>query len=96
MTLIINLTPAEEAQIQAAAEQKGTSPDELVRNLVVDHLPEMLTDSPLSDPTLALFAQWEKEDSQMSPEQIEEERRLWEQFEAGINETRQASGMRLL
>jgi hypothetical protein len=46
--------------------------------------------------TLALFAQWAVEDARKTPEETAQEDRLWEQFEAGINETRDALGMRRL
>lgn len=98
MTLTIDLSPAEQARLTAAARQKGVAPAELARELVTSHLPPAPAepgDEP-EDPTLALFAQWEKEDAQMTPEEVERERRLWEQFEQGINETRAALGMRRL
>lgn len=39
MTLIIDLTPSEEAQLSAAARESGLAPAELVKNLVKEHLP---------------------------------------------------------
>ncbi len=48
------------------------------------------------DVTLALFEQWALEDAQMSAEELEADRRLYEQFEHNVNETRRASGMRTL
>jgi len=93
MTLIIELTSGEEARLVAAARQEGMQPAELARKLVTDHLSQP---GKGSDPTLALFAQWESEDVQMTPEEIDQERRLWEKFEVGINETRRALGMREL
>ena len=48
------------------------------------------------DPDLALFAKWAVEDARMTPEEIEAERQLWEQFEKNVNETRKQLGMRLL
>lgn len=93
MTLTIELTSAEEARLVAAARQEGMPPAELARKLVTDHLQQT---AKASDPTLALFAQWESEDAQMTPEEMDQERRLWEKFEVGINETRRALGMREL
>lgn len=89
MTLTIDLSPAEEARLKVAARQKGLAPSALAKQLVAEHLP-------VEDPTLALFAQWAEEAKAMTPEEREQEQRLWEQFEIGINETREASGMRLL
>lgn len=54
------------------------------------------TISEMKDPTLALFAQWEHEDDGKSPEDTEAEDRLWQEFEQGINATRQAQEMRRL
>ena len=97
MPLTIDLSPADQARLAAAARQKGVAPAELARELVTNHLPPVPepSDQP-EDPTLALFAQWQKEDAQMTPEEIERERRLWEQFEQDINETREHTGARLL
>src|SRR4051812_49185970 len=89
MTLTIELTHQEEAQLNAAAEQEGLEPAALAKRLMAYHFPPV---QPMeeADPTLALFDRWKKEDAQMSPEEAEQERRLWEEFEKGINETREA------
>ena len=39
MSLMINLTPAEEAQLSAAAMQTGIAPEAFVEKLVREHLP---------------------------------------------------------
>lgn len=39
MSLIIDLTPSEEAQLAAAARQTGLAPADLVKKLVKEHLP---------------------------------------------------------
>lgn len=96
MILTIELTPEQQAQLAAAAKREGLQPAELAAKLVTDHLPELAPEPKDLDPTLALFAQWEKEDASMTPEEIEQERRLWEEFEKDINATRQAQGMRQL
>jgi len=49
-----------------------------------------------ADQTLALFEQWEQEDACRTPEQIDADARIWQEFEKGINASRQAQGMRLL
>lgn len=46
------------------------------------------------DPTLALFAQWDKEDAAMTPEEIAEENRTWEEFKANLNAERDRAGAR--
>ena len=43
MTLILDLTASEEAQISAAAKQRGMAPAELVKKLVKEHLPALPT-----------------------------------------------------
>ena len=95
MTLTVELTPAEEARLVAAAKQEGVEPAELVRKLMTEHLPSTAPDEE-TDPTLALFAQWGEEDARKTPEEIAAEERMWEEFEKGINAVRQAQGMRLL
>jgi len=94
MTLTIDLTPAEEARLAAAARRAGLNPTEAARKVLTANLPP--ASDAEDDPTLALFAQWSAEDAQMTPEETAEEQRLWERFEGGINETREASGMRRL
>ena len=71
MTLTIDFSPTEEEQLAVAARQEGLEPAVLVKKLVNDHLPELLP--PPQDPTLALFAQWEREDAAMTAE----EKRFW-------------------
>jgi len=98
VTLTLDLSPTEEARLAAAARQKGLDPAAMVKALVTEHLLEY---SPTSvnapeDPTLALFAQWAQEEAQKTPGEIAQEDRLWEEFEHGINETRDALGMRRL
>jgi hypothetical protein len=39
MTFTIDLTPAEEAQLVAAAKQEGLEPEAFLKKLVTDHLP---------------------------------------------------------
>jgi hypothetical protein len=49
-----------------------------------------------TDQTLALFEQWEQEDARRTPEQIGADDRIWQEFEKGINASRQLQGMRPL
>ena len=44
MTVIIDLTPIEEAQLSAAAKETGLDPTEFVKKLVRDHLPVLPLD----------------------------------------------------
>lgn len=92
MSLTIELSPYEERRLAAAAEQRGIHPTELVRRLVTDHLPDISEGS--TDPTLALFAKWDEEDSRMTPEEVAEENATWEQMKANINAERERAGAR--
>ena len=96
MTLTIELTPSEEASLRAVAEKRGVAPAALARVLVTESLVTLTPGAQAEDPTLALFQEWESEDARMTPAEAEHERRLWEQFENGINETRRTLGMRPL
>jgi hypothetical protein len=91
MTLTIELSPTEEARLLAAARNTGVAPSDFAKTLMTEHLPP--TSEERDDPTLALFAQWEKEDAAMTPEETEADRLLWEKFQANVNETRRALGM---
>ena len=92
MTLTIDLSPTEEALIAAAARQKGLEPAALVKALVAEHLPAPVHVP--EDPTLALFAQWAQEDAQMTPEEVAEENRTWEEFKTNLNVERDRAGAR--
>src|SRR3989442_3825128 len=95
MTLTIELTPIEEAQLTAAVRQAGLDPAELARQLVTTHLPPATPATP-EDPTLALFAQWDADDAQMTPEDIAEAQRDYAVFTQRINAERARAGARIL
>ena len=95
MTLIIELTPAEEAQLTAAAHRAGVAPAEFVRKLVTAHLPAVVSELP-TDPTLTLFAQWGAEDAQMTPEEIADAQREYDEFSHRMNVERARAGARIL
>jgi hypothetical protein len=95
MTLMVELSPDEEVRLAVAAQRAGLAPAELARRLVVEHL-QSVPDSREDDPTLALFAQWEEEDAQMTPEEIKQARREFEEFKQGINAERARAGARLI
>jgi hypothetical protein len=58
MSLLINLTPAEEAQLSTAAMQTGLAPEAFAEKLVRDHLP---TSVPAVDLDKKL-RQWQEQD----------------------------------
>jgi hypothetical protein len=96
MSLTIELSPSEKAQLDAVAEREGLPTEELARKLVTSHLLPENGHTTEEDPTLALFRKWEEEDAKMTPEDIAAENQLWEQFLKNVNETRASLGMRLL
>ena len=96
MTLTIELSAAEQARLAAAARQEGMAPAELARRVLAENLPPLSEGAPAGDPTLELFRQWAAEDAKRTPDEAAQENELWEQFQANLNETRQALGMRRL
>ena len=95
MILTIELTPAEEAQLTAAAYHAGLAPAELARQLVATHLPAVPPDRP-EDPTLALFVQWDAEDAHMTPEEVAAAQRDSEEFTSRMNAERVRAEARIL
>lgn len=95
MTLTIHLTPVEEARLAATARKEGLEPSELARKFVTERLPLFALDE-TEDPTLALFAQWDREDAEMTPEEQEEAGREFEQFKQEMNAERARAGARIL
>ncbi|HZT43562.1 MAG TPA: hypothetical protein VFA07_15465 [Chthonomonadaceae bacterium] len=94
MNLIIDFTPEQEARLNAAAQHEGIAPAEVVKKLVDEHLPAIAKVEKEQDPLLALFDQWEKEDADMTPDEIAAENRQWEEFKANINAERDRAGAR--
>ena len=95
MTLTVQFTPREEAWLAAQAEQQGVLPTEIIKMLVDEHLSDGGA-SAETDPNLALFAQWAQEDANKTSEEVTVEDHIWQEFEEGINATRQAQRMRQL
>ena len=54
MTLTIDLTPNEEARIEASARQNGIAPVDVVKKLVNEYLPPVA-------PVRALLTQWQQQ-----------------------------------
>lgn len=57
MSLTIELSPAEEAGLEAVTLQEDVAPAELARRWIAEHLPPA-TNTQDGDPTLSLFARW--------------------------------------
>jgi hypothetical protein len=95
MTLAIELTPDEEARLQAAAREQGLDPTDCARRLLIEHLPPLRADSAQAserDRTLELFEQWEAEDATDDPEEIARRNQEWEELKAQMNATRAELG----
>ena len=69
----------------AAASRNGLAPADLVRKLVVEHLPVVPADSMPEDATLALFARWEAEDGTDDSDEIETRTREWEELKTRLD-----------
>lgn len=93
MRLVIDLTPMEEERLEAAAVREGVPASELTRRILNEYLPVVPT-LEVVDPTLALFAQWDEEDTHMTPEDIAAEQREFEEFKNRINTERDRAGAR--
>jgi len=102
MTIIIDVTPGEEVWLSDQAKKQGVQPAENIKQLIDAQLPggaELEASPPdreSTDPTAALFAQWAIEDAGRTEAEAAADDKLWNEFEQRINETRRASGMRLL
>lgn len=97
MSLVIDLTPSEEARISAAAKQIGIAPSEWVKKLVEANLPvtgEEDLDSKLRHPqeqngialmpdasTQSLFAQWAEEDARLTEAERTKNDRIYSEIE---------------
>ena len=91
MTLTINLTPAEERQLRAAAQQEGLAPAELARKLVTEHLPSAPDENAAS---IALLQSWLEEDATDDPDEIRQADTELEAFKQVINAERERAGAR--
>ncbi len=94
MTLTIELTPEQEAQLANAARRKGVEPAELVRELVVEHLPSISHAQEEQDPTIALLQSWLDEDATDDPEEIRRAQEELDAFKQALNAERERAGAR--
>ena len=100
MTLMIDLTPAEEARLAAAARREGLEPTELARKLVTEHLPPVLENESEVDAenaaAIALLQSWLKEEATDDPEEIRKAEQELAEFKQNLNANRAATDERLL
>lgn len=81
MTLTVKLPVELESRLKHAAEQEGIEQEEFVLRTLEQRLSDDRRQSALD-----MLRHWREEDSTASPAEIEERRRSWEAFQAGINE----------
>ncbi len=96
MTLTIELGPEEEARLMAAARRAGLAPAVVAQKVLAEHLPLFPEDGTAEDPTLALFAQWDQEAAQMTPEEVQAAQQEFEEFKQSMNAERARAGSRVL
>ena len=92
MTLTLDLTPEEEARLQAAARKAGVDVAECARRVLTQHL---LRAAP-GQATRDLLRAWAVEDATDDPEEIRRAEEELARFKEAMNETRAAAGARLL
>jgi len=74
MTLTLDLTPTEEAQITAVAQSTGLSPAEAARKLLTQNLPPPETEGRLRNASsIALLQSWLTEDTNDDSDAIRQE-----------------------
>lgn len=89
-TLTIELPDKQAARLLQTTKAKGVDASALVSGLI-DALPVQPTE-PIEDRTLEVLAQWQEEDSKMTPEEIAQEEAEWEEFKRNINANRALTG----
>lgn len=83
MSFVLDLPKALERRVETEAQKAGISPPEYLIALIQSRFRENDL-----DPTLALFAQWEQEDTKIAPEQLAENERIYAEIEkTGISRT---------
>ena len=92
MTLTIELTPEEEARLQAAARSAGMDVAECARRVLAEHLPSAAPGQATRD----LMRAWWEEDATDDPEEFRKAEEELAEFKAAMNETRAAAGARPL
>ena len=91
MTLTLELPPEVEGALAAEARRKGTTPESLVLQDLRHRYATQAgptTPAPREDPTLALFAQWDAEDTTDDPEEIARRNREWEETKTNLEANR--------
>ena len=98
MTLTIDLTPAEEARLAAAARRTGAEPADVMRKLVAEHLPPAEQEARGQEPrgsAADLLRGWLRDEATDDPAQIQKAQEELDEFKRNINANRAATGERL-
>lgn len=98
MTLVIELTPEEEARLAAAAAQRGVEPAELARTIMAEHLPSVDNETEAerrkNAASIALLQSWLDEDATDDPEEIAAAERELSEFKQAVDAERERAGAR--
>lgn len=89
MTLTLNLSPELEERLRRAAEAAGVAETDFVIRTLEQRLKNERQQS-----LFEMLRHWRAEDETTDPAEIEERRRSWEAFKAGMNEDH-SSGRKL-
>jgi hypothetical protein len=96
MSMIIELSPEQQARVQEAAAKEGLRPDQWAIRKMLSDLPEAPKLSTNGDPTLELFARWAAEDATDDPAEIRKAEAELQELKDALNESRRLVGARLL
>lgn len=85
MTLTLELTPEQEARLQANASKAGQAPADYVRGWL-ERLPA--TTNSDADALLDMFRQWEKDTARLSADQLAAEDEGWDEITSNLRTNR--------
>jgi hypothetical protein len=91
VTLKLELSAELENRLKRAARASGMNEAEFALHALHARLNGSDNDEDRRAAVLQMLREWEAEDAAMSPAEIEQSKREWEAFKAGINEN-QSSG----
>jgi hypothetical protein len=99
VTLTIELDPQTEANLAAEAKRAGIAEPEFALKVLRQHLAAKPADTKTHEENEVLqgvLAKRRAEGAAMTPEELADEDRFWEGFQAAINDARREQGMRQL
>lgn len=88
MTVILDLPPDLEARLSEKAARRGQGLTDYLLTLAEAAAPPTMSLDASADPTLALFAQWEVEDTVTGPEDLAVRQREGDELLAALRENR--------